>query len=133
MEYGIKLLVGVILLVFSVAYLYRPSVVLRVNAWGRLLFFNDSYLLHYRRRWGLLAFLGAILFLYSGFMNMERNAAGVPVDNSLEEGYLSFYSQRFDIAAEVARRYLANHPQDPHAEFLFRQASAAARRAKQTP
>lgn len=131
MESGIKLLVGLVLLIISVAYLYRPSLVLRVNAWGRVLFFNDAHLLHYRRRWGLLAFLGAILFLYSGFLNISKAILVVPVRDPLEAGYLSYYERHFDVAAEIAARYLADHPRDPHADFLFRQATAAARRAKQ--
>ena len=133
MESGIKLLVGFLLLGISLAYLYRPTLVLRVNAWGRTLLFNDSHLLHYRRRWGLLAFLGSLLFFYSGFLNLSQAIPTEPVQDPLESGYMAFYSKKFDGAAEIAAGYLKDHPRDPHGEFLLRQANAASRRLKQKP
>lgn len=133
MESSVKLLIGIVLLLISVSYLYRPGLVLRVNAWGRAFLFNDAHLLHYRRRWGLLAFLGSILFLYSGFLNLAKAIPAEPVRDPLEAGYMSFYEKHFDAAAEIAVRYLNDHPRNSHAEFLLRQASAAARRLKQKP
>lgn len=133
MESGVKLLIGFVLLGISLAYLYRPTLVLRVNAWGRTLLFNDSHLLHYRRRWGLLAFLGSILFFYSGFLNLSRAIPTEPVQDSLEAGYMAFYSKNFDGAATIASEYLMDHPRDLHGEFLLRQANAASRRLKQKP
>ena len=133
MESALKLLVGIFLLVVSVGYLYRPGLVLRVNAWGRTLFFNDAHLLHFRRRWGLLAFLGAILFLYSGFLNLAKSVPVGPVRDPLEAGYMAFYEKRFEAAGEIAIRYLKEHPRDPHGEFLLRQASAASRRLNKKP
>ncbi|MBK8575091.1 MAG: hypothetical protein IPN90_05230 [Elusimicrobia bacterium] len=133
MESAVKIIVGIILLLVSLAYLYRPVLVLRVNAWGRMLLFNDAHLLHYRRRWGLLAFLAAVLFLYSGFLNLSQLVSVDPVRDPIEAGYLSFYEKRFDVAAEIAVQYLKDHPRDPHAEFLFRQARAASQRLKQKP
>jgi hypothetical protein len=133
MESGIKLLIGIVLLLVSVAYLYRPTLVLRVNAWGRTILFNDAHLLHFRRRWGLLAFLAATLFLYSGFLNLTKSIPIEPVRDPIEAGYLAFYEKRFDAAGEIAVAYLNAHPRDPHGEFLFRQASAASRRLKKTP
>ena len=102
MESVVKLLIGIVLLVVSVAYLYRPGLVLRMNAWGRTLLFNDAHLLHFRRRWGLLAFLAAILFLYSGFLNITKSIPVVPVRDPLEAGYLAFYEKKFDVAGEIA-------------------------------
>jgi hypothetical protein len=133
MEAVVKLLIGIVLLVASVAYLYRPGLVLRVNAWGRTLLFNDAHLLHFRRRWGLLAFLAAILFLYSGFLNITKSIPVAPVQDPLEVGYLAFYEKKFDVAGAIAVQYLKEHPRDPHGEFLLRQASAASRRLKQKP
>jgi hypothetical protein len=85
-----------------VAYLYRPTLVLRVNAWGRTILFNDAHLLHFRRRWGLLAFLAATLFLYSGFLNLTKSIPIEPVRDPIEAGYLAFYEKRFDAAGEIA-------------------------------
>lgn len=133
MESVVKLLVGIVILVVSVAYLYRPGLVLRVNAWGRALLFNDTHLLHYRRRWGLLAFLAAILFLYSGFLNISKTIPVARGQDPLEAGYMAFYEKRYETAGEIATQYLKNYPRDPHGEFLLRQASAASRRLKQNP
>lgn len=93
MESAMKLVVGLVLMGISLAYLYRPTVVLRVNAWGRMLLFNDAHLLHFRRRWGLLAFLGSILFLYSGFLNLSQSIPLEPVQDPLESGYMAFYGK----------------------------------------
>jgi hypothetical protein len=133
MESAMKLVVGLVLMGISLAYLYRPTVVLRVNAWGRMLLFNDAHLLHFRRRWGLLAFLGSILFLYSGFLNLSQSIPLEPVQDPLESGYMAFYGKKYEGAAEIAMRYLNDHPRDPHGEFLLRQANAASRRLKHTP
>ena len=129
MESAVKLLVGLVLLVVSVAYLYRPILVLRFNDWARTLFFNDSHLLHYRRRWGLLAFLGSILFLYSAFLNLSKLKKTAPAPDPLLEGYRAFDERRFDAAVDVALRQLKLTPGDPHGNFLLRQARAAARRS----
>ncbi len=133
MESVIKLLIGIVLLVVSVAYLYRPGLVLRANAWGRTLLFNDAHLLHFRRRWGLLAFLGAILFLYSGFLNLAKSVPVEPVRDPLDAGYMAFYEKRYETAGEIAIQYLKEHPRDPHGEFLLRQVSAASRRLNKNP
>jgi tetratricopeptide (TPR) repeat protein len=70
MEAWLKILLAFGLLITSLGFLYRPNWVLRWNAWARDLVFNDRYVLLYRRRWGLLFFLGAVLFFYSGFANL---------------------------------------------------------------
>lgn len=130
MESALKLIVGIFLLLVSLAYLYRPVLILRVNAWGRMLLFNDAHLLHYRRRWGLLAFLGAILFLYSGFLNVTQKGSVVAVRDPLLEGYQAISDGRYEAAAEISVRFLKDHPGDPHGEFLLRQSRSSGRRQK---
>ncbi|MBL0057568.1 MAG: hypothetical protein IPP35_00190 [Elusimicrobia bacterium] len=131
-ESAIKLLVGIGLLIVSVAYLYRPVLVLRANAWARTLLFNDAHLLHYRRRWGLLAFLASVLFLYSGFLNLSKLKNAAPTVD-LTEGYRDFFEYRFDEAAAIAKEVLKRDSGNPHALFLFQQASRAAKRASPKP
>jgi hypothetical protein len=126
MESGLKILIGLVLLCVSLAYLYRPTFVLRANDWARTLLFNDAHLLHYRRKWGLLAFLGAVLFLYSGFLNLAASRRhSVPAPDPLGEGYRAFYEHRFDEAAAVALKHLKTNPSDPHSTFLLRQSRAS--------
>jgi tetratricopeptide (TPR) repeat protein len=72
METWIKLLLGLLFLLLSVGYLYRPAFVLSLNAWGRGVLFNDTFILLYRRRFGLFFLAAAVLFLYSGFLNLGR-------------------------------------------------------------
>jgi len=42
--------------------------------------FNDSFVLLYRRRWGLLFFAIALLFLYSGLNNLGQKPAPASLD-----------------------------------------------------
>jgi hypothetical protein len=126
MESGLKILIGIVLLWISLAYLYRPTLVLRVNDWARTFLFNDAHLLHYRRQWGLLAFLGAVLFLYSGFLNLAASRRiSVLAPDPLEEGYRAFYDHRFEEAAAVALKQLKTNAGDPHSTFLLRQARSS--------
>lgn len=118
MESIVKILVGLSLMALSLAYLYRPGFMIRLNAWIRTFFFNDAHLLHHRRRWGLLAFLAGILFLYSGLLNTEK-----PVPKTVDpvvEGYNAFYGGRFNESAVIAEKILQDFPGDRHAEFLLR-------------
>ncbi|MBL8023090.1 MAG: hypothetical protein JNK54_02255 [Elusimicrobia bacterium] len=117
-----KIFIGLFLLGISLAYLYRPTLVLRVNAWARMFLFNDSHLLHYRRKWGLLALLGSVLFLYSGFLNLSASRRRfVPAPDPLLVGYQAFNESRFEDAAAIALMFLKGNPQDPHGMFLLRQ------------
>lgn len=118
MESFIKVMIGLGLMGLSLAYLYRPSLIVRFNTWVRILLVNDAHLLHHRRRWGLLAFLAGILFLYSGLLNMTPRIPSGPAP--LEEGYSAFYAGRFDESAAVAEKILHDTPSDSHAEFLLR-------------
>lgn len=118
MESIVKILLGLSLMGLSLAYLYRPSLILRLNAWVRVFLFNDAYLLHHRRRWGLLAFLAGILFLYSGLLNTIPWAPSGP--DPVESGYSAFYAGRFDDSAAIADQILQGEPGNRHAEFLLR-------------
>jgi hypothetical protein len=118
MESIVKILVGLGLMGLSLAYLYRPSFIMRINAWAKVFLFNDAYLLHHRRRWGLLAFLAGILFLYSGLLNTTPRAPSGP--DPLESGYSAFYAGRLDDAAAIADQILQGEPGNRHAEFLLR-------------
>jgi cytochrome c-type biogenesis protein CcmH/NrfG len=72
LEAWLKIFVGLALLFVSVGYLYRPVWILRLNALARALVFNDTYLLHYRRRWGIPLFAAAAVFFFSGFNNLSQ-------------------------------------------------------------
>jgi hypothetical protein len=131
-ESAFKLFMGILLLVVSVAYLYRPVLVLRANAWARTLLFNDAHLLHYRRRWGLLAFLASVLFIYSGFLNLAKLQKAAPTVD-LTDGYRDYFEGRFDEAVAIAKEALSRDSGNPHALFLLQQASRAAKRASPKP
>jgi hypothetical protein len=116
MEGLVKIIVGLVLLGAGLGYLYRPAWILRFNAWGRTVFFNDAYVLFYRRRWGLPLFFLAILFFYSGFMNLSRHRAQresssvvdlAPAAKALSEGH---YDEAIRLAQEVLSRAPASRP-----------------------
>jgi hypothetical protein len=130
MEGTLKLFAGMFLVAVGMAYLYRPALVLRWNAWARSLFFNDAHLLHYRRKWGLALFLAGMMFVYSGFLNLsrERPAEPPPPPADLSSGYQAYNERRYQDAVRIAGEALRQSPGDAHADFLLRQARAAARR-----
>jgi hypothetical protein len=75
LEGWLKFILALGFLMISLGYLYRPSWILRVNNWARSLIFNDSHVLHYRRRWGLLFFFAAALLFYSALNNLSHPTA----------------------------------------------------------
>lgn len=121
MESFVKIILGLGLMGLSLAYLYRPSLIMRINAWAKMILFNDAHLLHHRRRWGLLAFLAGILFLYSGMLNKAPRVPHAPPSaDPLLSAYESFYKGRFDESAAIADKVLEESPSNRHAEFLSR-------------
>ncbi len=126
MEAIIKILVGLFLFAASLSYLYRPSLVLKVNAIFREVIFSDNFLLHYRRRWGMLLFVGALLFLYSGFKNLDSSPL---LDESgghgqMTQAYRNYYLGRYTDTVKICKVVLRDRPEDPHALFLLKQAQS---------
>jgi len=56
-------LIAVFFLVLAVAYLYKESWVIKIHAFVNFFIFNDSYVLHYKRRMGVICLLIS-LFLF---------------------------------------------------------------------
>ena len=123
MEAVVKLLAGLVMLAVSLSYLYRPSYILKVNELARGVLFNDAYVLHYRRRWGMPLFVASIVFLYSGMANLKVQPTGPEAASygEMDEAYRAFYTRRYADAERLCRGILQLHPRDPHAGFLLRQ------------
>lgn len=60
----IKLLSGMVLLLLSIGYLFRPDLIIRINEWGRQFVFNDKYILQHRRRIGVFFLVLAFIAIY---------------------------------------------------------------------
>ncbi|MDD5260114.1 MAG: hypothetical protein PHD29_09135 [bacterium] len=60
----LKLLAGLIMLMFSVGYLFRPDLIIKVNDWGRSFVFNDKYIMEHRRKIGVLFLVLAFIAIY---------------------------------------------------------------------
>lgn len=135
MEAVVKLLAGLVMLAVSLSYLYRPAFILKVNELARGVLFNDSYVLHYRRRWGMPLFVIAIVFVYSGLANLkvQTNSPEAASYGEMDEAYRAFYTRRYADTERLCREILLRHPQDPHAGFLLRQASKAKEDADAPP
>lgn len=71
MEGLTKVTLGLLLWIWGMVLLYRPAVVLKVYAFLRANLLNDAHILLYRRRWGLLLLVLAILMVYSGVRNLS--------------------------------------------------------------
>lgn len=63
----LKLLAGLITLLLSIGYLFRPDRILKLNELGRHVIFNDSYVLKHRIRIGVFFLLLAFIALYMSF------------------------------------------------------------------
>lgn len=60
----LKLLVGVVLLLFSIGYLFRPDLIIKVNDWGRSFVFNDKYIMEQRRKIGVFFLVLAFIAIF---------------------------------------------------------------------
>ncbi len=63
----LKFLVGMVTLMFSIGYLFRPDLVIKVNDWGRQFVFNDKYILKHRRMIGVFFLVLAFIALFMSF------------------------------------------------------------------
>jgi len=63
MEFIIFLL-AVFFLVLSVGYFYREDHVIKIHAFINFFVFNDSYVLHYKRRVGVICLLIALYLFF---------------------------------------------------------------------
>jgi len=61
-----KVIIGIVLLMLSLGYLYRPSSILKLNDWGKRYIFNDAWVLNYRWKTGVLFLVLALIALYMG-------------------------------------------------------------------
>ncbi|MDD5131681.1 MAG: hypothetical protein PHH44_03385 [bacterium] len=60
----LKLLVGLIMLMFSIGYLFRPDLIIKVNDWGRSFVFNDKYIMEKRRLVGVFFLILAFIAIF---------------------------------------------------------------------
>lgn len=127
MEAWTKILGGLFLLGLSFGYLYRPAFVLRVNAWARSLLFNDTFILLYRRRMGLVFFVCAVVFFYSGFVNLERMKARERPSTYLDltDAYRAQRNQQYRGVIARCNEILKREPDNIHAWVLIGSASTA--------
>lgn len=63
----LKLLAGLVTLLLSVGYLFRPDFIIKINSWGRHFIFNDAYILKQRIKIGVFFLLLAFIALYMSF------------------------------------------------------------------
>ena len=64
----LEILIGLFFLIGSLGYLYRPTIIIRFNAWGRKYLFNDQLLVTHRKKIGVLLLIVSVIFLYGGFV-----------------------------------------------------------------
>lgn len=66
----IKVSCGIFFFCLGLGYLYRPTLIERMNAFLRETLLNDAYIALERRKWGLFFLLLSLLFLYMGYMGL---------------------------------------------------------------
>lgn len=62
----IKILIGLVLLLAGLGYMYRPNIIIKVNFWIRKNVFNDQMLINHRRRIGMVLIVLGIIAMYMG-------------------------------------------------------------------
>lgn len=117
MEAWIKIFTGLFLLLISLGFLYRPAWILAVNAFARALLFNDSHVLHYRRRWGLPLFAAASLFLFTGLKNLSQERPSPSADLWL--AYRSFLAHEYRQSVSLCEGILVQDPDNAQAWSLL--------------
>jgi hypothetical protein len=68
----LKIIVGVAFLILGWIYLYRLTIVFRINNFLKQSLFNDAAILVEHKKIGLFLILMAIIMLYVGFSNMNN-------------------------------------------------------------
>lgn len=68
--YILKIVIGLLALVFAWSYLFHNKLVFRLNAWMREYVFNDNVVLFSGRRVAILLVILGALALFSGLENM---------------------------------------------------------------
>ena len=63
----LKIFIGILLFIISIGYLYRPSMIIKFNSWGRKYILNDQLLITHRRKIGTVLLFLAVIALYMGF------------------------------------------------------------------
>ncbi|MBA7470206.1 hypothetical protein ES705_01688 [subsurface metagenome] len=64
----LEVLIGLFFLIISLGYLYRPTIIIRFNDWGRKYLFNDQLLITHRKKIGVVLLIISIIFLYGGLV-----------------------------------------------------------------
>ncbi len=62
----IKVIIGFILLLVGLSYLYRPDSIIKINSWVKANVFNDQVIINHRRKIGVVIILIGIIFLCIG-------------------------------------------------------------------
>jgi hypothetical protein len=60
----LKLLAGLVMLMFSIGYLFRPDLIIKINDWGRCFIFNDKYIMENRRKIGVFLLILAFIAIF---------------------------------------------------------------------
>lgn len=63
---------GCFFFALGLGYLFRPTVIERMNAILREALLNDAHIALERRKWGVFFLLLSVLFLYMGYVALQR-------------------------------------------------------------
>jgi len=69
----IKFVLGIFFLFTGFIYLYNTNMVMKINLYARQFLFNDSYVLLYRKKIGILFLLLSIILFFMGGMQFVCN------------------------------------------------------------
>ncbi|MBI5243538.1 MAG: hypothetical protein HY922_07620 [Elusimicrobia bacterium] len=72
MSHWVKVAFGVVFFLLGLGYLYRPTIIERINSFLREVVLNDAHIALERRKWGVFFLLLSVLFLYMGYTALYR-------------------------------------------------------------
>lgn len=64
---ALKITIGIVLLLISMGFLYKPDTIMKINDLARRYVFNDVWVLSHRGKTGVFLFVLALVALYMGF------------------------------------------------------------------
>ena len=107
------ILVGLCFFCAGAAYVYAPNIVLKINALMKKFFFNDAWVLYYRKKIGLACVLVSFSVIYFAF-NINLPSAENDIlqqqitRNTLYKAYMSFnirnYRETIQLCTEILNR-----------------------------
>ena len=103
-------ILGTFLFLIGLSYIYWPKLIIKFNSFFKRFLFDETQILAYRKKMGIMYFLISIILLYIG---LQMSGTILP-DNrkSLSQAYSYYYLKKYDKAQSICESILLKEPQN---------------------